>query len=63
MTSYPLDGPFPELPELEEIKGHQSRTKLIGDLATTKRRFMIYKMKYEESEKGIAFLDKELEEA
>ncbi|WOD61957.1 LLM class flavin-dependent oxidoreductase [Niallia taxi] len=33
LTSYPLDGPFPELPEIEAIKGHQSRTKLISDLA------------------------------
>ncbi|MFP7469920.1 LLM class flavin-dependent oxidoreductase [Niallia taxi] len=33
LTSYPLDGPFPELPDIKEIKGHQSRTKLISDLA------------------------------
>ncbi len=33
LTSYPLDGPFPVLPDIKEIKGHQSRTKLISDLA------------------------------
>ncbi|PLR66245.1 LLM class flavin-dependent oxidoreductase [Bacillus sp. UMB0893] len=33
LTSYPLNGPLPELPEMKEVKGHQSRTKLIRDLA------------------------------
>ncbi|MCM3091036.1 MULTISPECIES: LLM class flavin-dependent oxidoreductase [unclassified Cytobacillus] len=33
LTGYPLDGPLPELPEIHEIQGHQSRTKLIRDLA------------------------------
>ncbi|QRG66746.1 LLM class flavin-dependent oxidoreductase [Brevibacillus choshinensis] len=33
LSGYPLDGPLPELPATEKIAGHQSRTKLIRDLA------------------------------
>ncbi|MGG3574227.1 LLM class flavin-dependent oxidoreductase [Bacillus gobiensis] len=33
LSGYPLDGPLPELPETGHIRGHQSRTKLIKDLA------------------------------
>ncbi|NOU92218.1 NtaA/DmoA family FMN-dependent monooxygenase [Paenibacillus sp. LMG 31456] len=33
LSSYPLDGPLPELPDVEQINGHQSRTQLIRDLA------------------------------
>ncbi|MFB6466770.1 LLM class flavin-dependent oxidoreductase [Cytobacillus sp. Hz8] len=33
LTSAPLDEPFPELPELDEIQGHKSRTQLIVELA------------------------------
>ncbi|MDF2963936.1 MAG: monooxygenase [Paenibacillus sp.] len=33
LSSYPLDGPLPELPETEQINGHQSRTQLIRELA------------------------------
>lgn len=33
LSSYPLDGPLPELPATEKIAGHQSRTQLIRDLA------------------------------
>ncbi|WNC13820.1 LLM class flavin-dependent oxidoreductase [Brevibacillus brevis] len=33
LSSYPLDGPLPELPATEQIAGHQSRTQLIRDLA------------------------------
>lgn len=33
LSGYPLDGPLPELPETGQIRGHQSRTKLIRDLA------------------------------
>lgn len=33
LSSYPLDGPLPELPATEHIAGHQSRTQLIRDLA------------------------------
>ncbi|MEH7419414.1 LLM class flavin-dependent oxidoreductase [Neobacillus drentensis] len=33
VTSVPLDGPLPNLPDSKEIQGHQSRTKLIIELA------------------------------
>ncbi|RTE10245.1 LLM class flavin-dependent oxidoreductase [Paenibacillus whitsoniae] len=33
LTSYPLDGPLPDLPVSEQTRGHQSRTRLITDLA------------------------------
>jgi FMN-dependent oxidoreductase (nitrilotriacetate monooxygenase family) len=33
LTAYPLDAPFPELPESSQITGHQSRTQLIKELA------------------------------
>ncbi|MCR8633313.1 LLM class flavin-dependent oxidoreductase [Paenibacillus radicis (ex Xue et al. 2023)] len=33
LSSYPLDGPLPELPDTEQINGHQSRTQLIRELA------------------------------
>jgi FMN-dependent oxidoreductase (nitrilotriacetate monooxygenase family) len=32
LTGYPLDGPMPQLP-VQEVRGHQSRTKLIVELA------------------------------
>jgi FMN-dependent oxidoreductase (nitrilotriacetate monooxygenase family) len=33
LSGYPLDGPLPELPELEQINGGKSRFQLIKDLA------------------------------
>ncbi|MGG2922801.1 LLM class flavin-dependent oxidoreductase [Brevibacillus parabrevis] len=33
LSSYPLDGPLPELPATEQIAGHQSRAQLIRNLA------------------------------
>lgn len=33
LTKYPLDGPLPDLPEGELTRGHQSRTRLIQELA------------------------------
>lgn len=33
LTAYPLDGPLPDLPDSNEIAGHQSRTHLIKELA------------------------------
>ncbi|MGF7035066.1 FMN-dependent oxidoreductase (nitrilotriacetate monooxygenase family) [Paenibacillus mucilaginosus] len=33
LTGYPLDAPFPELPEPEAVRGHQSRARLIAELA------------------------------
>lgn len=37
LSGYPLDGPLPELPETGQIRGHQSRTKLIRELAERER--------------------------
>ena len=33
LFSYPLDGPLPELPSLEDINGNKSRFQLVADLA------------------------------
>lgn len=33
VTQLPLDGPLPEVPPIESIEGHQSRSQLIQDLA------------------------------
>ncbi|WP_282940616.1 LLM class flavin-dependent oxidoreductase [Paenibacillus sp. RC67] len=33
LRSYPLDGPLPELPELEAVNGGKSRFKLVSDMA------------------------------
>lgn len=33
LTSFPLDEPFPELPEITSIQGHRSRTHLIREMA------------------------------
>ncbi|MDQ0877703.1 FMN-dependent oxidoreductase (nitrilotriacetate monooxygenase family) [Paenibacillus sp. V4I3] len=33
LTAHPLDAPLPELPDSSKIPGHQSRTKLIQELA------------------------------
>jgi FMN-dependent oxidoreductase (nitrilotriacetate monooxygenase family) len=33
LTAYPLDGPLPELPELEQINGGKSRFQLVSDMA------------------------------
>lgn len=33
LFSYPLDGPLPELPSLDEINGNKSRFQLVADLA------------------------------
>ncbi|MDQ0219241.1 LLM class flavin-dependent oxidoreductase [Peribacillus cavernae] len=33
LSTYPLDGPLPDLPDPGQINGHQSRAKLIMDLA------------------------------
>ena len=33
LTEYPVDGPLPELPDLEQVNGGKSRFKLLKDLA------------------------------
>jgi FMN-dependent oxidoreductase (nitrilotriacetate monooxygenase family) len=33
LTGYPLDGPLPELPELEQVNGGKSRFQLVADMA------------------------------
>lgn len=33
LSPYPVDGPLPELPELDQINGGKSRFKLLKDLA------------------------------
>lgn len=33
LTGYPLDGPFPDLADFEDVNGHKSRSQLIKDLA------------------------------
>ena len=33
LFSYPLDGPLPELPSLNDINGNKSRFQLVADLA------------------------------
>lgn len=33
LTGYPLDGPLPELPELEQVNGGKSRFQLVSDMA------------------------------
>ena len=33
LTKYPVDGPLPELPDLEQVNGGKSRFKLLKDLA------------------------------
>lgn len=33
LTGYPLDGPLPDLPELEQVNGGKSRFQLVADMA------------------------------